>query len=135
MNSHVDFLLSSMSPSLVELPPHVNPYHNDVVVYALLPPVHSLKIIPTYYILKDAHEKGLLEGIHTIVENTSGNFGANLAIWAPHFGIKNVMLCNTADGKFTTLDDVADLAVFFGGFDSNALTGQSLLVSHGWDMD
>jgi len=106
MNSHVDFLLSSMSPSLVELPPHVNPYHNDVVVYALLPPVHSLKIIPTYYILKDAHEKGLLEGIHTIVENTSGNFGANLAIWAPHFGIKNVMLCipnDLAEGKTATL--------------------------------
>jgi len=27
------------------------------------------------------------------------------------------------------------LAVFFAGFNSNALTGQSLLVSHGWGMD
>lgn len=49
--------------------------------------------------------------------------------------IKRVFLANTADGEFTTLDDVADVAVFFGGFESNALTGQSLLVSHGWGMD
>lgn len=49
--------------------------------------------------------------------------------------VKKVLLANTADGQFTTLDDVAELAVFFGGFDSNALTGQSLLVSHGWGMD
>jgi len=49
--------------------------------------------------------------------------------------IKKVCLANTADGEFTTLDDVADVAVFFAGFNSNALTGQSLLVSHGWGMD
>lgn len=49
--------------------------------------------------------------------------------------IKKVLLANTADGQFTSLDDVANLAVFFGGFESNALTGQSLLVSHGWGMD
>lgn len=49
--------------------------------------------------------------------------------------IKNVFLAQTADGEFTTLDDVADVAVFLGGFHSNALTGQSLLVSHGWGMD
>ena len=49
--------------------------------------------------------------------------------------IKKIFLANTADGEFTTLDDVADLAVFFAGFNSNALTGQSLLVSHGWGMD
>lgn len=49
--------------------------------------------------------------------------------------IKKVLLATTADGEFTSLDDVANLAVFFGGFESNALTGQSLLVSHGWGMD
>jgi len=48
--------------------------------------------------------------------------------------IKNVMLKNTVDGEFTTLEDVAELALFFAAFPSNALTGQSLLVSHGWHM-
>ena len=48
--------------------------------------------------------------------------------------IKNVMLKNTVDGEFTTLADVAEVAVFFAAFPSNALTGQSVIVSHGWHM-
>lgn len=48
--------------------------------------------------------------------------------------IKNVMLRNTVDGEFTTLQDVAEVAVIFASFESNALTGQSIVVSHGWHM-
>jgi len=48
--------------------------------------------------------------------------------------IKNVMLKETVDGEFTTVQDVAALAVFLGGFETNALTGQSITVSHGWHM-
>ena len=48
--------------------------------------------------------------------------------------IKQVMLKDTVDGEFTTLDDVAACALFFAGFGSNALTGQSIVVSHGWCM-
>jgi 3-hydroxybutyrate dehydrogenase len=48
--------------------------------------------------------------------------------------IKNIMLKDTVDGEFTTLEDVAEAAVFFASFNSNALTGQSLIVSHGWSM-
>jgi 3-hydroxybutyrate dehydrogenase len=48
--------------------------------------------------------------------------------------VKNVMLKETVDGEFTTVQDVAEVAVLFAGFESNALTGQSLVVSHGWYM-
>jgi 3-hydroxybutyrate dehydrogenase len=48
--------------------------------------------------------------------------------------IKNVMLKETVDGEFTTVDDVAQVALLFASFPSNALTGQSLVVSHGWFM-
>jgi 3-hydroxybutyrate dehydrogenase len=48
--------------------------------------------------------------------------------------IKNVMLKETVDGEFTTTDDVADAVLFFAGAGSNAFTGQSLVVSHGWFM-
>jgi 3-hydroxybutyrate dehydrogenase len=48
--------------------------------------------------------------------------------------IKKVMLKETVDGEFTTVEDVAEAALFFAGFESNALTGQSLIVSHGWFM-
>ncbi|MDB5924770.1 MAG: 3-hydroxybutyrate dehydrogenase [Betaproteobacteria bacterium] len=49
--------------------------------------------------------------------------------------IKNVMLKETVDGEFTTVEDVAETALFFASFPSNALTGQSLIVSHGWFME
>lgn len=48
--------------------------------------------------------------------------------------VKNIMLKETVDGTFTTVDDVAEAALFFATFPSNALTGQSLVVSHGWFM-
>src|SRR5690242_7469600 len=48
--------------------------------------------------------------------------------------IKKVMLKETVDGEFTTVDDVAETALFLASFGSNALTGQSIVVSHGWFM-
>ena len=48
--------------------------------------------------------------------------------------IKKIMLKETVDGEFTTVADVAAVALFFAGFESNALTGQSMVVSHGWFM-
>jgi 3-hydroxybutyrate dehydrogenase len=48
--------------------------------------------------------------------------------------IKKVMLKDTVDGEFTTVQDVAEVALLFASFGSNALTGQSLVVSHGWFM-
>jgi 3-hydroxybutyrate dehydrogenase len=48
--------------------------------------------------------------------------------------IKNVMLKETVDGEFTTVADVAEVALLFASFPSNALTGQSMVVSHGWFM-
>ena len=48
--------------------------------------------------------------------------------------IKNIMLKDTVDGEFTTTEDIAETAVFAAAFPSNALTGQSIIVSHGWGM-
>ena len=48
--------------------------------------------------------------------------------------IRDVMLKETVDGEFTTVQEVAEAALFFASFESNALTGQSLVVSHGWFM-
>ena len=48
--------------------------------------------------------------------------------------VKNVMLKETVDGEFTTTADIAQVALMFASFQSNALTGQSLVVSHGWFM-
>ena len=48
--------------------------------------------------------------------------------------IKNIMLKDTVDGQFTTTDDVADAVLFFAAAKSTVLTGQSMVVSHGWFM-
>src|ERR1700677_3013010 len=48
--------------------------------------------------------------------------------------IRKVMLKETVDGEFTTVEDVAEAAIFFAAFPTKALTGQSLVVSHGWFM-
>lgn len=48
--------------------------------------------------------------------------------------VKKMMLGETVDGIFTTIDDVAQTALFLAAFPSAALTGQSFVVSHGWHM-
>ena len=48
--------------------------------------------------------------------------------------IKHVMLKDTIDGQFTTTDEVADAVLYFAGASSTALSGQSMVVSHGWFM-
>ena len=48
--------------------------------------------------------------------------------------VRRVMLGGTVDGVFTTVDDVAQTALFLCAHPSAALTGQSFVVSHGWYM-
>ncbi len=48
--------------------------------------------------------------------------------------VKKVMLGDTVDGVFTTVEDVAQTALFLAAFPSAAFTGQSFVVSHGWYM-
>src|SRR5262249_41459996 len=48
--------------------------------------------------------------------------------------VRNMMLRETVDGEFTTTEDVAEATLFFAAAKTNALTGQSLIVSHGWFM-
>ncbi|MBI3672596.1 MAG: 3-hydroxybutyrate dehydrogenase [Rhizobiales bacterium] len=49
--------------------------------------------------------------------------------------VKKIMLGETVDGEFTTLEDVAEVALFLAAFPNKALTGQSIVVSHGWHMN
>lgn len=49
--------------------------------------------------------------------------------------IKKIMLKDTVDGEFTTIEDVAAATVFLAAHPTNAFTGQSLIVSHGWCME
>jgi 3-hydroxybutyrate dehydrogenase len=48
--------------------------------------------------------------------------------------VRDIMLRETVDGEFTTTADVAEAVLWLAAFPTNALTGQSLNVSHGWSM-
>jgi 3-hydroxybutyrate dehydrogenase len=48
--------------------------------------------------------------------------------------VRDVMLKDTVDGEFTTVDDIAQTALYLATFPSAALTGQSIVVTHGWHM-
>ena len=45
------------------------------------------------------------------------------------------MLKGTVDGQFTQVQDVAEAVLFFAEQSTPVLTGQSLIVSHGWHME
>ncbi|WP_324741885.1 3-hydroxybutyrate dehydrogenase [Tsuneonella sp. CC-YZS046] len=49
--------------------------------------------------------------------------------------VETIMLGNTVDKEFTTVEDIAEVALLFAAFKTNALTGQSLVASHGWFMN
>ena len=49
--------------------------------------------------------------------------------------VNDIMLVNTVDKEFTTVDDIAQLALFLAAFPSNVFAGQSIVASHGWFMN
>ena len=77
---------------LVEVPDWLNPFAEQKVrIFAkllFLLPLLNLKSLPVLAMLRDA--SGELDGVHTIVENSSGNTAFSMAIMARLFGIRSV---------------------------------------------
>ncbi len=48
--------------------------------------------------------------------------------------INDIMLANTLNKEFTTIEDVSQTALFLAAFPTNVFTGQSINASHGWCM-
>jgi cysteine synthase len=92
-----DFLNPENCPPspLVELPPHLNSFRDrNVRIFAklaFLSPLLNIKSIPVFHMLQEAEQQGLLQGVHTIVENSSGNTAFCLAVTAAQFGVKRVV--------------------------------------------
>lgn len=127
--------------------------HGGVVIY--MGSVHSHEASP----LKSAYvtaKHGLL-GLARVLAKEGGPKGVRSHVICPGFVrtalvekqipeqarelnisetdvVKNVMLKETVDGEFTTVEDIADVALFLASMPSAALTGQSITVSHGWHM-
>ncbi|WP_169391857.1 MULTISPECIES: 3-hydroxybutyrate dehydrogenase [Psychrobacter] len=48
--------------------------------------------------------------------------------------VNDILLANTLNKEFTTLEDVSQMALFLAAFPTNVFTGQSINASHGWCM-
>ncbi|URK88441.1 3-hydroxybutyrate dehydrogenase [Rhizobium sp. RCAM05350] len=133
--------------------PHMKAQKGGAIIY--MGSVHSHEASP----LKSAYvtaKHGLL-GLARVVAKEGGPDGVRANVICPGFVktplvekqipeqakalgiseeevVKKMMLGGTVDTEFTTVDDVAEVALLFAGFETNALTGQSLVVSHGWYM-
>ena len=48
--------------------------------------------------------------------------------------INDILLANTLNKEFTTIEDVSQTALFLAAFPTDVFTGQSINASHGWCM-
>lgn len=134
--------------------PHMKANNSGAIIF--MGSVHSKEASP----LKSAYvtaKHGLL-GLARVISKEGAEYGVRANVICPGFVktplvekqipeqakelgiseqevIDNVMLGGTVDKEFTTIDDVAEVALLFASFPTNALTGQSLVVSHGWFME
>jgi 3-hydroxybutyrate dehydrogenase len=134
--------------------PHMYKQKSGSVIF--MGSVHSKEASP----LKSAYvaaKHGIL-GLSRTLAKEGGSFGVRSNVICPGFVrtplverqipeqardlrisedevVKRVMLGNTVDQIFTTVEDVAEVALMLAAFETNALTGQSIVVSHGWNMN
>jgi cysteine synthase A len=92
------------APKLIELSAAVNPFRKDGVrIYAQICG-ENIKKLAALNLLLEARDQGRLQGVHTLVENSSGNMALALGLLAPAFGIKNVVAVLRADIPSGKLD-------------------------------
>jgi len=78
---------------LVELPPKLNPYAGQRVrIYAKLmsfSPLGNVKGLPAFNMMQGMYQRGELDGVDHVIENSSGNTVYSLALAARQFGVEN----------------------------------------------
>ncbi len=96
-NALLDYLDPGKHPPtpLVELPPELNPYHGQKVRVFLkllfMTPIFNAKLLASRNLFDAAYASGRLKGVHTLVENSSGNKILADAFLARCFGISKVI--------------------------------------------
>jgi cysteine synthase len=91
-------------PRLLELSDSLNPFRRDKVRIHAQICGDNIKRFAALNLLLEASADGRLEGVHTLVENSSGNMALALGLLAPTFGIRNVVAILRADIPSGKLD-------------------------------
>jgi len=111
---------------------------SDIHIFAkivALSPLLNIKYLPVWNMLTAALEQGLLKGVHTIVEASSGNTGADLAIMAPMFGIKKVWVVvrrDTAPDKLGAISHLGATPTFPEPGETTVAAANRLGKQPGW---
>lgn len=99
---------------LVELPPSLNPLAQDGVrIQAKLMnmlPLGNVKAAPAYNMIEQAADRGDLESVERLIENSSGNTVSSLAITARQFGVDRTFSYVPAEISWNKLQ----MLLFFG---------------------
>ena len=78
---------------LVELPESLNPFAGQRVrIFAKLmtfSPLGNVKSVPAFNMMQALYQRGELDQIENVIENSSGNTVFSLALAAKQFGVKN----------------------------------------------
>ncbi len=127
---------------LVELPRTLNAFaHEGVRIFAklaYLSPLFTSKQLAARHLLQRAKDEGRLNGVHTLVENSSGNMAASLIVLARQFGISRVVVVvprDIAPGKLELLRVLgADIEFHTAasGSESGVAHAQKLGRQRGW---
>jgi cysteine synthase B len=124
---------------IVRIPDELNPFSEDgVEIEAALGyflPYDNVKFLTVLGLLRGARKAGKLEGIHTLVEMTSGNTGLILAALAPALGIPNVKLVIAPDlpaGKRDPLTIAGAKFIYPENGVSGIATARELGKQKGW---
>lgn len=96
-------------PPLFPLPEHLNRYHSQGVTILAAPlftaAMPNVKAMVVRHMLEEARKAGMLDGVHTLVEATSGNTGMSMGVIAPYYGLRVVVVVDRdlAPGKIEQL--------------------------------
>ncbi len=73
---------------LLKLPQFIS---DKARIFMKMAPLGNIKTVPAHYMLTQAHRNGWLQGVHTLVEASSGNMAVALCDLCPYFGIENFL--------------------------------------------
>ncbi len=100
LNEFLDPHLVPPTP-VIEIPKAFNSFFVDGVhIFAkalFLSPILNIKYFAAHSLLQDARDRGVLNGVHTLVESSSGNMALSLTVLAPLFGINKVVAVVSRD--------------------------------------
>ncbi|HET6248878.1 MAG TPA: pyridoxal-phosphate dependent enzyme [Tepidisphaeraceae bacterium] len=102
LEPHCDTMLDT--GRLAELSDALNPFRADRVRIVAQTCGDNIKKFAALNLLLEAKAAGRLEGVHTLVENSSGNMALALGLLAPQFGIRKVIAILRADVPSGKLD-------------------------------